>query len=177
MVLPPILCMYCLSLQILVRPIATLWWNWVKVPRLAIYSRFPKASLKRRSSRDLKYFGVLLLVLSKCTFLLRTILFSMFFDNFFFQRGLVHDDGLDSVCQIFSCVGDKWIQYSALCLDFQWIWQLNFLNFFISVPTSASLASLLLSSFCTSVCTPSFLRSLCGKGNAMNPSHVNFPSS
>ena len=34
--------------------------------------------------------------------LLRTILFSIFFDNFynaFFQRKLVHNDGLDSVCQ------------------------------------------------------------------------------
>ena len=34
--------------------------------------------------------------------ILRTILFSIFFDNFynaFFQRRLVHNDGLDSVCQ------------------------------------------------------------------------------
>ena len=34
--------MYCLSFWILVRPIATLWWNWVKVPRLQITLGFPR---------------------------------------------------------------------------------------------------------------------------------------
>ena len=71
----------------------------------AISSRFPEACLKRRSSCDLKYLGALLLVLSRCQLsFLRTILFFIFFENFynaFFQRRLVQHDGLDSVCQHF----------------------------------------------------------------------------
>ena len=55
-----VLFMYCLSFEILVQPIATLWWNWVKVPRLQI-----TLGLKRRNSCALQYFGVLRLVLSR----------------------------------------------------------------------------------------------------------------
>ena len=66
------------------------------------YSWFPEACLKRRSSVSP--------CTSECYFwsfrgsgcLLRTILVSILFDNFynaFFQRRLVHNDGSDSVCQ------------------------------------------------------------------------------
>ena len=69
----------------------------------AISSQFPEACLKRMSSCDPSN-------ISECYFrsfrgvtcLLRTILFSIFFDNFynaFLQRRLVRIDGLDSVFQ------------------------------------------------------------------------------
>ena len=53
------------------------------------YSRVPDACLKRRNSCALWYFGVFHLVLSRRKFVLRTIVFSIFFDHFynaFFQR-------------------------------------------------------------------------------------------
>ena len=60
-----VFCMYFSSLYFLVRPIATLWCEGQKVPRLQFWSRFPKNCTKRRSLYDPKYFGVLLLVLSR----------------------------------------------------------------------------------------------------------------
>ena len=63
-------------LVILVRPIATLWWNRVKVPHLQF-------CVKCWSSHDPKYFGVLLLVVSRHDFVLRAIYVSTFTVNFY----------------------------------------------------------------------------------------------
>ena len=59
------------------------------------YSRFPEACLKRRYSCALKYFGVLHLVLSRRELSCEHFDSSINFDNAFFQRGLMHSDGLD----------------------------------------------------------------------------------
>ena len=109
------------------------------------YSRFPEACLKRRSSVSP--------CISECYFwsfrsfccLLRTILVSIFVDNFynaFFWQRLVRNDGLDSVCQnSFLRCGQV---NSALCILLRSSMNLmiHLPRFFVSVITSASLASL-----------------------------------
>ena len=65
------------------------------------YSRFPEACLQTLEFLWSNYFGVLLLVHSRLRLSFANNYRFLFFDNFyhaFFQRRLVHDDGLDSVC-------------------------------------------------------------------------------
>ena len=108
---------------------------------------------------------MLLLVLSRCNlFFLRTRLFFIFFDNFynaFFQRGLVHNDGLDSVCQnAFLRYGQMNSVFRSL-LRFSMIFYKNLprfiCNYFcfagIVVETYQESWRTCLSSFCTSVYT------------------------
>ena len=159
-----------LVLVSLVRSIATLRWNWVKVPRLQILLGFPRHAYKRRSSCDPCFSECYFWSFGGLSCLLRTVLVSIFFDNFynaFLQRRLVRNDGLNPVSQkLFSALRTSKFSTFAFCSGCQWIWWFTFLDFFVSVITSASLVLLskqsihyplkrkCLSSFCTSVYTP-----------------------
>ena len=102
----------------------------------ASYSRFPEACLKRRNSCTLKYFGVLHLVLSR-----RKLSCEQFSSPFSFTTFTTHSSSVETGIQLWLrlCLP---IQYLAFCSGRQWIWLFTFLDFFVSVITSASLASL-----------------------------------
>ena len=73
--------------------------------------------------------------------------FSLFVDNFynaFFQRILVHNDGLDILCpNLFLRCGEVNSVFCILLRSIgQWFWWFTFLDFFVSVITSVSLALL-----------------------------------
>ena len=105
--------MHCLSMKFLVRPIATLWWNWVEVPYLQLCSRFPNAYAKRRSSYDPKYFGAT----RKLSF--EQFSSSLFIDNFydaFFQHRLIRNHDLNAVFQ--NSFLRRGLVISVLCILF-----------------------------------------------------------
>ena len=98
-----ILCMYCFPCKFSSGQLRLSDLIGSKIDVLQYPLGFPEACLKRRNSGDLKYFGVLLLVLSRCKLSSANnsrlhFLWQLFY-NAFFQRRLVLNDGLDSVCQ------------------------------------------------------------------------------
>ena len=131
------------SLHALVRSIATLWWNWVKFLRLQITLGFPRHAWNVGVLWAHVFRSVTFCPFEAQVVFCEQFSFPSFFDNFynaFFQRRLVHNDGSDSVCQnSFLRSGQE---NSVLCSGRQWIWWFTFLDFFVSVFTSASLALL-----------------------------------
>ena len=101
-----------LVLVTLVWSTATLWWNWVKVPRLQInYTRFPEACLLTSEFCEPCFSECYVWSFQGVSCLLRTILFSIFFDNFykaFFLRELVHKMMAQTLSAKFRfCVANK----------------------------------------------------------------------
>ena len=110
------------------------------------HPRFPEACLQ--TSEFLwshTYFAVLLVVLSR-----HKLSCKQFSSQFSLTTFTTHSSSVDWFIMMAStlsakvrfCVADKQIQYFEDCSGCQWIWWLTFLDFFVSVITSASLALL-----------------------------------
>ena len=137
------------SFQFLFRPIATLWWIWVRIPRLQFTLGFPRLAQILGARMNPWWSERLLLGRSRGV--------SCLANNYLLPLSLTtfttHSLGtdwyvimaLERVCQnprSASWAEDKWIQYTASCSSLQWIWQWTFLGSLKSVIDSASSASL-----------------------------------